>query len=117
VLGVSSDHDPYSDPVVEPHEVDERGRRLSAEEQLERRDFDWLMRDKIGRRVVWRLMDLCGVPTGDHFSTNAMQMARNLGMAEIGKRLHILAQASGLDQFRSMIEEAASRDRASRSKR
>lgn len=64
------------------------------------------MQDARGRRIVRRLLDSVGIPTGDPFSTNAMTMAFNVGKQEVGKWLLARVQAVGLDYVHLMEREA-----------
>lgn len=59
-------------------------RRLAQE--VEEQDLKWLMANKRGRRIVWRLLEEAGV-FRISFNTNAMQMAFNEGTRNYGNKL------------------------------
>lgn len=85
-----------SERVYDP--IDTRGQEVDKAEAAERKrivqaneddDFKWLMSNKRGRRIVWRLLEQAGV-FRISFSQNSMQMAFNEGGRNYGNK--ILAQ-------------------------
>ena len=79
-------------------EGNERARRTAAESdqfavRREGEDLKQIMGTVVGRRFIASLLDVCGVPTGDPFNMNAMVMARQLGMQEVGRRILVQLEA------------------------
>lgn len=64
----------------------EREKQQAAAALHEAEDFKWLMSNKRGRRIVWRLLDRAGVHRTS-FHTNALTMAFNEGARNEGLRL------------------------------
>ena len=64
----------------------ERELRDRLDYETEGEDIKWLMSDKRGRRVLWRLMDRAGVFRSS-FNTNALAMAFAEGERNYGLRL------------------------------
>jgi len=82
---------------------DLRGR---LERESEESDIRWLMGNKRGRRIVWRLLDQAGVFRSS-FNTNAMAMAFAEGNRNYG--LRTLAQIHALcpEHYPVMMKEQA----------
>lgn len=78
--------------------------RLRRDQECE--DFKWLMQDRRGRRVVWRLLDKAGVFRTSFNVPNAMQVSFNEGQRNLG--LLLLAEIQELcpDKFHLMTKEA-----------
>lgn len=71
----------------------ERELREQLDRENEGEDIKWLMSDKRGRRVLWRLMDQAGVFRST-FNTNALAMAFAEGNRNYG--LRVMAQIHAL---------------------
>lgn len=71
--------------------------------QTEQEDFKWLMGNKRGRRIVWRLLERTGVYRSS-FTGNSETFFRE-GMRNVG--LTLLAQIHEItpDQFAVMLKE------------
>ena len=71
--------------------------------QTEQEDFKWLMGNKRGRRIVWRLLERTGVYRSS-FTGNSETFFRE-GMRNVG--LALLAQVHEItpDQFAVMLKE------------
>lgn len=95
------------DPLDTQHQDDKRAEEAKRQDlvrQQEVADFVWLMKDKRGRRIVWRQLSAAGVFQSS-FDPNAMQMAFNEGRRSEGLRL--LAQVHELcpDLYPTMMKE------------
>lgn len=77
--------------------------RISRE--TEEADVRWLMSNKRGRRIVWRLLDQAGVFRSS-FNTNAAQMAFAEGNRNYGLRMLSQIHALCPDQYPVMMKEA-----------
>lgn len=101
-----SEHDPTDVHAQEAaRESQDRAQRLSKD--TEESDFKWLMGNKRGRRIVWRLLEKAGV-FRSVFNTNAMAMSfaeghRNYGLHTLGL-IHSLCP----ELFSVMLKENAS---------
>lgn len=82
----------------------ERELRERLERQSEEADIKWLMSQRRGRRMVWRLLNQAGVFRSS-FSTNAMQMAFAEGNRNYGLRLLGLIHAACPEQYHVMMKE------------
>lgn len=99
-------HDPTDLAGAEAQRERDRKRaeRLAEED---RRDFQKLMADAWGRRVVWRLLERARV-FHTVFNSNALEMARAEGRREFG--LMVLADVHAMpEQFAAMLNESAER--------
>lgn len=78
--------------------------RDRLERESEESDIRWLMGNKRGRRIVWRLLDHAGVFRSS-FNTNAMSMAFAEGNRNYGLRM--LAQVHALcpEHYPVMMKE------------
>ena len=76
--------------------------RLARESEVE--DVRWLMSNKRGRRILWRLLDQSGVFRLS-FTTNAMQTAFNEGCRNFGLRTLAMIQEHCSDQYSQMQKE------------
>ena len=99
--------------------LDLRGQdRSKAERELRERlareneesDIKWLMGNKRGRRVLWRLMDQAGVFRSS-FNTNAMAMAFAEGNRNYGLRMLALIDSQCPELYPTMMKENASHER------
>jgi len=78
--------------------------RERLDRQNEEADVKWLMSQRRGRRMVWRLLHQAGVFRSS-FSTNAMQMAFAEGMRDRGVRLLDLIHEACPEQYHVMMKE------------
>lgn len=80
-------------------------RAVALARQVEQEDVSWLMGNKRGRRLVWRLLERAGVYRSS-FSTDALTMAKSEGRRETG--LALLADISiEPESYIAMLREAA----------
>jgi hypothetical protein len=82
----------------------ERATRDRLERENEAADIKWLMSNKRGRRIVWRLLDQAGVFRSS-FSTNAMTMAFSEGSRNYGLRVLATVHEECPDQYPVMMRE------------
>jgi hypothetical protein len=82
--------------------------RLARE--TEEADLKWLMSNKRGRRVIWRLLDHSGVFRLS-FNTNAMQMAFAEGNRNYGNRTLAMIHTLCPEQYPTMVKENSSNER------
>lgn len=82
----------------------ERDSREKLSREQEEADLKWLMGQKRGRRVVWRLLDHAGVFRLS-FNTNAMQMAFAEGNRNYGNRLLSLIHTLCPELYPQMVKE------------
>ncbi|CAB4164935.1 hypothetical protein UFOVP824_5 [uncultured Caudovirales phage] len=83
---------------------EDRELRERLERENEGEDIKWLMSDKRGRRVLWRLMEEAGVFRSS-FNTNAMAMAFAEGNRNYGLRILSLIHATCPRQYPVMMKE------------
>lgn len=77
------------------------------EVEAESADVKWLMGSKRGRRIVWRLLDQCGVFRLT-FNPNAMQMAFAEGNRNFGNRMLTIIHSLCPELYPTMVKENAS---------
>lgn len=82
----------------------ERDSREKLAREHEEADLKWLMGQKRGRRMIWRLLDQAGVFRLS-FNTNAMQMAFAEGNRNYGNRTLSLIHALCPDLYSQMVKE------------
>jgi hypothetical protein len=83
----------------------DKAARERRQRETEAADIEWLMSSERGRRIMRGLFDRVGVPTGDAFHSNALIMARNLGMQEVGRYMLVLIEAHCPGQYVTMVRE------------
>ena len=83
---------------------EDRELRDRVERENEGEDIKWLMSDKRGRRVLWRLMDQAGVFRSS-FNTNAMAMAFAEGNRNYGLRILSMIHTNCPRQYPVMMKE------------
>ena len=105
-----SNYDPLDIKGQEKHKSD-RDLQSRIARESEESDVRWLMSNKRGRRIVWRLLDQAGVFRSS-FNTNAMSMAFAEGNRNYGLRTLATIQAQCPEQFTVMVKEQAN-DRTS----
>jgi hypothetical protein len=87
------------------HQTDEEQQSQALkDEALEVDDLKWLMSNKRGRRIVFRMLDSAGV-WRISFNTNALQMAFNEGTRNAGLKLVNLVTTHCPSNFMKMMEE------------
>lgn len=72
--------------------------------KIEEEDVKWLMSNKRGRRIVYRLLERAGVWRLS-FNTNALQMAFNEGNRNEGLALFAKVMAFCPEQYAIMVKE------------
>lgn len=97
-------HDPL-DLLGQNDEAEQRETAARLAAKTEADDFMWLMSQKRGRRIVWRLLERTGVFRLS-FNTDALQMAFAEGNRNEGNRT--LSQIHELcpDRYTDMLKEA-----------
>lgn len=109
---MENEHSPYD---IQKQEATQASNDLTARllRESEEADFKWLMSNKRGRRIVWRLLDSAGVFRSS-FSTVAMQMAYNEGYRNYGNRTLALLHEHCPELYPQMIKENTNGRDASR---
>ena len=98
-----SQYDPLDLKGQERAQEDRELRERVARES-EGEDIKWLMSDKRGRRLLWRLMEESGVFRSS-FNTNAMAMAFAEGNRNYGLRILSLIHTVCPRQYPVMMKE------------
>ena len=87
---------------------DEAGAIAEAEVRqvidTEESDIGWLMSNKKGRRIIWRLMDQSGVFRSS-YDDKAMRMAFNEGFRNYGLKLLDMVHACCPELYPTMMKE------------
>jgi hypothetical protein len=96
-------YDPLDIKSQERAQAD-RELRERLDRENEEEDIKWLMSDKRGRRLLWRLMDQAGVFRSS-FNTNAMAMAFAEGNRNYGLRILSTIHAVCPKQYPVMMKE------------
>jgi hypothetical protein len=99
-----SNYDPLDLKAQERGKSD-KDMQLRLLREAEESDVKWLMANKRGRRIVWRLLDQAGVFRST-FNTNSMQMAFAEGNRNYGLRLMAMVHALCSEQYPLMIKES-----------
>jgi len=100
----SHQYDPLDTRATDKTRADNDLRAKIARD-AEEADVRWLMSNKRGRRIVWRLLDAAGVFRSS-FNTNAAQMAFAEGNRNYGLRMLSQIHALCPDQYPTMMKEA-----------
>ena len=96
-------HNPLDTDAVETAQKDASDKqKLSA--RIEKDDLVWMMGNKRGRRVLYRILERAGVWRLS-FNTNAMQMAFNEGMRNEGLALTAKIMGYCSEQYTLMVTE------------
>jgi hypothetical protein len=101
-------HDPTDLRALDRRQAkadEERARRR----QLERDDIAWLMGSLRGRRIVWRLLETCGVYRSS-MTGNSETYFRE-GMRNVGLILLRDVHDAASDEFLTMLKEHRTNDR------
>ena len=85
----------------------QRDLRERLDRENEEGDVKWLMGNKRGRRVVWRLLDTAGIFRSS-FNTNAMAMAFAEGSRNSGLRILNLIHTLCPEHYNAMLKEQTS---------
>lgn len=99
-----SNYDPLDLRGQEFAKADRELREKLAQEN-EAADVKWLMSNKRGRRVIWRLLDQSGVFKLS-FNTNAMAMAFAEGNRNYGNRMLSMIHSLCPELYPQMVKEA-----------
>lgn len=99
-----STYDPLDLRGQEAAKADRELREKLAQEN-EAADVKWLMSNKRGRRVIWRLLDQSGVFKLS-FNTNAMAMAFAEGNRNYGNRMLSMIHSLCPELYPTMVKEA-----------
>lgn len=99
-----SNYDPLDLRGQESAKADRELREKLAQEN-EAADVKWLMSNKRGRRVIWRLLDQSGVFKLS-FNTNAMAMAFAEGNRNYGNRMLSMIHLLCPELYPQMVKEA-----------
>lgn len=100
---METDFDPL-DTAQQAQDSDDAGKAKELAIQQQQADFLWFMRDKRGRRIVWRQLAEAGV-FQQSFNPDAMTMAFKEGRRSSG--LQLLTQVHTLcpDLYTTMMKE------------
>jgi hypothetical protein len=98
-----SNYDPLDIRGQERTEADKKLRDKLVRDN-EEADLKWLMSNKRGRRIVWRLLDQAGVFRLS-FNTNSMQMAFAEGNRNFGNRTLSLIHSHCAELYPQMVKE------------
>lgn len=96
-------HDPFDIQGQDDarKDAEDKARRAAV---MEKDDLVWLMSNKRGRRVMYRLLERAGVWRSS-FHTNALQMAFNEGSRNEGLYLFAKLAEACPESYSSMLEE------------
>lgn len=100
---MSKEFDPIDLSAQEKSKTDREVRDRLRKEN-EEADLKWLMGNKRGRRVIWRLLDQSGVFRLS-FNTNAMQMAFAEGNRNYGNRTLAMIHSLCPELYPQMVKE------------
>jgi hypothetical protein len=97
----------------DPHNLDEidnrkkvRQKNAVLKEEQEVIDYRWLMNEKQGRRIIWKLLTDAGV-FHSSFNTNNAVMSFNEGRRDYGLKVLAIMQAKCLKEYMIMVNENA----------
>jgi len=104
-----SNYDPLDLRIQERSKAERELRERLAREN-EEADIKWLMGNKRGRRVIWRLLDQAGVFRSS-FNTNAMTMSFAEGHRNYGLRILALIHSQCPELYPTMMKEQTADER------
>ena len=104
-----SNYDPLDLRSQERSKAERELRERLAREN-EEADIKWLMGNKRGRRVIWRLLDQAGVFRSS-FNTNAMTMSFAEGHRNYGLRILALIHSQCPELYPTMMKEQTADER------
>ena len=99
-----SNYDPLDIRGQENAKAEKEVRDKIANEN-EETDVKWLMGNKRGRRIMWRLLDQSGVFRLS-FNSNSMTMAFNEGQRNFGNRMLAMIHSLCPELYPTMVKEA-----------
>lgn len=105
------EYNPTDINALDAKEAEREEQRKKAQD-TEATDVKWLMKQRAGRRIVWRLLEQAHVFQSS-FNTNALTMAFNEGNRNYGNRLLALVQRHSSEFYLTMVEEANERTKPS----
>ena len=105
---MSKEFNPLDTRAQERSKAD-REVQARLDQETEAADLRWLMGNKRGRRIVWRLLDQSGVYRLS-FNTNSMQMAFAEGNRNFGNRTLHLIHTHCPELYPTMVREANERN-------
>lgn len=97
------DHDPLDPQGLEAARADAAAKARNADE-TEEADIRWLMNNRRGRRILWRLLDQTGVFRST-FNPTAMVMAFQEGNRNFGNRMLGLIHTHSAELYPTMMKE------------
>jgi hypothetical protein len=100
---MSGNYDPL-DLRGQERDKAEKEVRAKLDRENEEADLKWLMGNRRGRRVVWRLLEQSGVFRMS-FNTNAMQMAFAEGNRNFGNRILSMIHTICPELYPTMVKE------------
>lgn len=92
------------DPTVRKAESDRRREAQTLKAEAEVNDLIWLMSERTGRRIVYRLLGDAGVYVGSH-TGEALGTAFNEGKRAIGLKLLATLNENCAEQYVLMLKE------------
>jgi len=98
-----NERDPTDLDAIEQSEND-KNRTAQAIARSEAEDLKWLMANRRGRRIVWKLMSNAGVYKPS-FNTNAMTMSFLEGVRSLGTKLLDQVMNECPDMYFEMVKE------------
>lgn len=104
-----SNYDPLDLRSQERSKAERELRERLAREN-EEADIKWLMGNKRGRRVIWRLLDQAGVFRSS-FNTNAMAMSFAEGHRNYGLRILGMIHTQCPELYPTMMKEQTADER------
>ena len=104
-----SNYDPLDLRSQERSKADRELRERLVREN-EEADIKWLMGNKRGRRIIWRLLDQAGVFRSS-FNTNAMTMSFAEGHRNYGLRILALIHSQCPELYPTMMKEQTADER------
>lgn len=102
---MAADYDP-TDLLAEADRDAERAKNADQEKEQEARDWQFLLGDARGRRVVWRLLEKAGVFRVS-FVPDAMQLAFNEGNRNLGLMVQAKVIEHAPGAYLEMLKESA----------
>lgn len=106
---MSANYDPL-DLRGQEREKAEKEVRSKLDRENEEADLKWLMGNKRGRRIVWRLLEQSGVFRLS-FNTNSMTMAFNEGQRNYGNRILAMIHSICPELYPTMVKEQTNDNR------
>lgn len=83
----------------------EEAKRQQLAQKTEEDDFKWLMANRRGRAIIWRLLEQAG-NFRISFNSNALQMAFNEGNRNSGLKILGMIHAVCPELYPTMVKEA-----------